>query len=258
MYKPDVSFKILSKPWDKPELLTKFTQNPILKSSIKPNPVLEEMLDEAILKRSIPLHSTEFTMNVIKSKYPNLSDDVKECLEILKTDCYAVHGHIAENENIELTPEIEEEIQENPPKRKKKILGKVIYFTLMAAFVGVFVYCAIYITNYVVGSSENNKNYTSLAERVDALRDQNANADTSGGELPPGLVGGEDADESYILPEYRRRGIAAKLFAEVESWAKEQGAIRMELHTWDFNKGAIAMYEAMGMTPQRYVFEKKL
>ena len=85
MYKPDVSFKILSKPWDKPELLTKFTQNPILKSSIKPNPVLEEMLDEAILKRSIPLHSTEFTMNVIKSKYPNLSDDVKECLEILKT-----------------------------------------------------------------------------------------------------------------------------------------------------------------------------
>ena len=85
MYKPDVNFKILSKPWDKPELLTKFTQNPILKSSIKPNPVLEEMLDEAILKRSIPLHSTEFTMNVIKSKYPNLSDDVKECLEILKT-----------------------------------------------------------------------------------------------------------------------------------------------------------------------------
>ena len=85
MYKPDVSFKILSKPWDKPELLTKFTQNPILKSNIKPNPVLEEMLDEAISKRSIPLHSTEFTMNVIKSKYPNLSDDVKECLEILKT-----------------------------------------------------------------------------------------------------------------------------------------------------------------------------
>ena len=48
MYKPNVSFKIISNPWDKPELLTKFTQNPILKSSIKPNPVLEEMLDEAI------------------------------------------------------------------------------------------------------------------------------------------------------------------------------------------------------------------
>ena len=65
-------------------------------------------------------------------------------------------------------------------------------------------------------------------------------------------------DNIYVLPTYRRRGIAAKLFAAVESWAKEQGAIRLELHTWDFNKDAIAMYEAMGMTPQRYVFEKKL
>ena len=65
-------------------------------------------------------------------------------------------------------------------------------------------------------------------------------------------------DNIYVLTTNRRRGIAAKLFAEVESWAKEQGAIRLDLHTWDFNKGAIAMYEAMGMTPQRYVFEKKL
>ena len=65
-------------------------------------------------------------------------------------------------------------------------------------------------------------------------------------------------DNIFVLPTYRRRGIAVKLFGEVETWAKEQGAIRLDLHTWDFNKGAIAMYETMGMTPQRYVFEKKL
>ena len=65
-------------------------------------------------------------------------------------------------------------------------------------------------------------------------------------------------DNIYVLPSRRRNGIATKLFAEVELWAKEQGAIRMDLHTWDFNKSAIAMYQAMGMTPQRYVFEKKL
>ncbi len=64
-------------------------------------------------------------------------------------------------------------------------------------------------------------------------------------------------DNIYVLPTYRRRGIAAKLFSEVEAWAREQGAVRLELHTWDFNKDAIAMYEAMGMTPQRYIFEKK-
>lgn len=65
-------------------------------------------------------------------------------------------------------------------------------------------------------------------------------------------------DNIYVSPTYRRRGIAAKLFTEVEAWAKEQGAVRLELYTWDFNKGAIAMYQAMGMTPQRHVFEKKL
>lgn len=65
-------------------------------------------------------------------------------------------------------------------------------------------------------------------------------------------------DDIYVSPTYRRRGIATKLFTEVETWAKEQGAIRLDLHTWDFNMGAIAMYQAMGMTPQRYVFEKKL
>ncbi len=65
-------------------------------------------------------------------------------------------------------------------------------------------------------------------------------------------------DDIYVLPAYRRRGIASKLSGEVETWAKEQGAVRLELHTWDFNKEAVAMYRAMGMTPQRYVFEKKL
>ncbi len=65
-------------------------------------------------------------------------------------------------------------------------------------------------------------------------------------------------DNIFVLPTHRRKGIATKLFADVELWAKEQGAVRLDLHTWDFNKNAIAMYQAMGMTPQRYVFEKKL
>ena len=65
-------------------------------------------------------------------------------------------------------------------------------------------------------------------------------------------------DNIYVLPACRRRGIASKLFAAVETWAKEQGAVRLDLYTWDFNKDAIALYRAMGMTPQQYVFEKKL
>ena len=65
-------------------------------------------------------------------------------------------------------------------------------------------------------------------------------------------------DNIYVLPDYRRRGIAKMLFTDVENWAKEKGAVRLDLHVWNFNKGAVAMYRAMGMTPQRYVFEKKL
>ena len=89
-HKPNVSFKVISTPWDKPELLTKFLEKTLLKSNVKPNPVLEEMLDKAISTRSIPLHNTEYTMNVIKSKYPDLSKDVNECLEILKS----YHGKV--------------------------------------------------------------------------------------------------------------------------------------------------------------------
>ena len=65
-------------------------------------------------------------------------------------------------------------------------------------------------------------------------------------------------DNIYVLPGHRRNGVARRLFAEVELWAKEQGAVRLDLYTWDFNKNAIAMYQAMGMTPQRHVFEKEL
>ena len=65
-------------------------------------------------------------------------------------------------------------------------------------------------------------------------------------------------DNIYVLPSHRRNGVATRLFKEVELWAKEKGAIRLYLYTWDFNQDAIAMYQAMGMMPQQYVFEKKL
>ena len=65
-------------------------------------------------------------------------------------------------------------------------------------------------------------------------------------------------DNIYVAPACRRRGIAAKLFAMVEEWAKEQGAVRLDVYAWSFNTEAISMYQTMGMTAQRCVFEKKL
>ena len=51
-------------------------------------------------------------------------------------------------------------------------------------------------------------------------------------------------DDIYVLPEYRKNGIARQMFQAVEQWAREQGAI--------------AMYEAMGMQPREYIMEKVL
>ena len=65
-------------------------------------------------------------------------------------------------------------------------------------------------------------------------------------------------DNIYILPEARRKGIAKALFQAVEAWAKQQGAVRLDLHVWDFNRDAIALYKAMGMDFQYHVMEKKL
>ena len=65
-------------------------------------------------------------------------------------------------------------------------------------------------------------------------------------------------DDIFVLPETRRRGVGAKLFDAAEQWAREQGAVRLDLHTWGFNKDAVSLYRSKGMTVQRYIFEKSL
>lgn len=65
-------------------------------------------------------------------------------------------------------------------------------------------------------------------------------------------------DNIYVLPECRRSGIAKKLFVAVEDWARKQEAVRLDLHVWDFNQDALALYRAMGMDYQYHVMEKKL
>lgn len=110
---------------------------------------------------------------------------------------------MTENENMENIPEIQEETVQTPPK-KKKILGKIVYFALLAIFIGVFAYCAIYIANYAVDSKQAGDSYSSLADRVNALRGENASQDSSGATIPEGSEGTpDDDDSSSILPEYR-------------------------------------------------------
>ena len=65
-------------------------------------------------------------------------------------------------------------------------------------------------------------------------------------------------EDVFVHKEYRRQGIAKKIFEQLEKSAKEQGAERIDLMVWSFNEAALELYQSLGMKLQRYIFEKKL
>lgn len=64
-------------------------------------------------------------------------------------------------------------------------------------------------------------------------------------------------DELVVDKEFRRQGIAKRLYAFVEEEARQRGAKRLDLMVWEFNKEALEFYKSLGMTVQRYILEKK-
>ena len=58
------------------------------------------------------------------------------------------------------------------PKKKGKKMGNVLYFLLLALFTGVFLYCAIYIVNYITESNQQKDSYQGLSDLVHQYRDQ--------------------------------------------------------------------------------------
>ncbi len=66
-------------------------------------------------------------------------------------------------------------------------------------------------------------------------------------------------DEPYLQPVFEaivdnlgvktnrwRQGIGHKLMEAAHQWAKKHGASRVQLTVWEFNAGAIALYESLG------------
>jgi diamine N-acetyltransferase len=49
-----------------------------------------------------------------------------------------------------------------------------------------------------------------------------------------------------ILPAWRRRGIGQRLMEAVEQWARQHDARRITLNVWEFNDGALRLYETLG------------
>jgi ribosomal protein S18 acetylase RimI-like enzyme len=54
-----------------------------------------------------------------------------------------------------------------------------------------------------------------------------------------------------VLPSHRGRGIAARLFAEVEAVARERGACKLTLEVLSGNRAARSLYEKLGFDDYR-------
>ncbi|MCE5296011.1 MAG: GNAT family N-acetyltransferase [Euryarchaeota archaeon] len=64
--------------------------------------------------------------------------------------------------------------------------------------------------------------------------------------------------EIYVLPEYRRRGIAAKLLQRAEEWTREQNATSLWLNAGGNNDAALALYKRVGFSVETVHMSKRL
>lgn len=67
-----------------------------------------------------------------------------------------------------------------------------------------------------------------------------------------------NVNQLVILEDYRGKGFGKKLMEEAKKIAIENECDRIELNCWLFNKNALAMYEHIGYTKQRTIYEMKI
>lgn len=65
-------------------------------------------------------------------------------------------------------------------------------------------------------------------------------------------------NDLFVVPEHRQKGVANTLIERVEQFAKEQGAIRVDLSTAKDNVNAQALYEKMGFVQGTKFFSYSL
>ena len=67
-----------------------------------------------------------------------------------------------------------------------------------------------------------------------------------------------DIDEFCVDAACRRQGVGSEIMRFIRAYAKEQGVGRIELNMWEFNREALAFYEAAGFSTYRRNMELKL
>lgn len=67
-----------------------------------------------------------------------------------------------------------------------------------------------------------------------------------------------DIDEFCVDEAARRQGVGRAMIAFIRGVAEERGFDRLELNMWEFNRDALAFYEAAGFETYRRYMEMKL
>ena len=64
-----------------------------------------------------------------------------------------------------------------------------------------------------------------------------------------------DIDEFCVDEACRHQGVAREMMDFVKAYAKEKGFSKIELNMWEFNRDALACYEALGFSTYRRYME---
>ena len=64
-----------------------------------------------------------------------------------------------------------------------------------------------------------------------------------------------DIDEFGVDESFRRMGVASAMIRFIRDYARDKGYRRLELNMWEFNRGALAFYEAADFTTYRRYME---
>lgn len=67
-----------------------------------------------------------------------------------------------------------------------------------------------------------------------------------------------EVEEILVREAYRGHRIGHRLMLEADRWAREKGATEVELAVWDFNHGALKLYEELGYRTLRRQMLKSL
>lgn len=180
----------------------------------------EQEMTELEAELNLPLTDPEANMDDLDSILAELRQEIPD-LEETEAEAEPEQPE-GDGETPEQIPEETpaQEVPAEPQPKKKNIARKVVYYGLLTLFVGVFIYCAVYIVNYMSDSVQAGAAYDDIQSIVNGYKDNLGSDQRPDATLPSGsgpIDPGSSEPENQILPEYQA---IYELNKDVVGWIK--------------------------------------